>query len=88
MNSNNQSSDDEDNKKEEEPETPISEEQRKMKKILLEKKTSVIKQLIEGLSHRNSDIEASLNSVAVLTELIEIDSTFELFFAKDAAFIS
>lgn len=43
--------------------------------------------LVKGLSHKNREIERALNTVGVLQELIEIDSTFDLFFANDCAVI-
>lgn len=48
----------------------------------------MISRLINGLSHSNKgNIEVSLNSSSVLVELIEIEKTFELFFANDSRFI-
>ena len=66
----------------------MTEEQRNMVDTLQAKKRMVIKQLISGLSHSNrSNTEVSLNSCTVLIELIEIEKTFELFFANDSAFV-
>lgn len=48
----------------------------------------VISRLISGLSHLNrGNMEVSLNSSAVLIELIEIEKTFELFFANNCSYI-
>lgn len=56
--------------------------------ILKSKKEMVIGKLLKGLSHSNrGNVEVSLNSATVLIELVEIEKTFELFFANDCVHI-
>lgn len=63
-------------------EQPTSEQQQ-MNKVLEEKKQKTLKHLISLLGPRNTDVEAALNSVGVLTELIDIQTSFELFFKNN-----
>lgn len=66
----------------------MTEEQKIMMDTLTHQKQMVISKLIKGLSHSNrGNIEVSLNACTVLVELVEIDKTFELFFANDSQFI-
>ena len=50
-----------------------------MMKRLDEKKLLVIQQLIETLSHKNHDLEATLNASGVLIELVKYDKTRAIF---------
>jgi hypothetical protein len=66
----------------------ISDEQKLMLDRLQKKKEMVIGRLLNGLSHSNrGNIEVSLNSCTVLVELIEIEKTFEMFFANNCVYI-
>lgn len=48
----------------------------------------MIGKLIRNLSHRNlGNMEESLNSTAVLIELVEIERSFELLFMNNAKFL-
>lgn len=59
----------------------LTEDQKLMLSRLQEKKEQVLSRLIKNLSHYNSsNVEDSLNSMSVLSELIEIERSFELFF--------
>ena len=56
-----------------------------MYKVLQEKKSMVVDGLLSILSYKNQDnLEDSLNATAILTELIEMEKTFELFMANSA----
>lgn len=59
-----------------------------MMAVLKQKKEMVIGKLLNGLTHSNrGNVEVSLNSSTVLIELIEIEKTFELFFANNCVHI-
>lgn len=67
----------------------LTEEQIRMVKVLKTKKTAVVTQLVSMLDHRaKKDTESALNTSSVLIELVEIEKTFELFFANDALLLS
>ena len=71
-------------KNEEESKSP---EQTMMLKKLDEKKLFVVQELIEQLSHKNSDIERSLNASAVLMELVKYEKTRSIFFEDESKMI-
>ena len=65
----------------------LSPEQAKMLQTLNEKKLLVTQKLISALSHKNRDIEASLNACAVLIELVESEKTLEIFMEDEARLV-
>lgn len=66
----------------------LTEDQKTMIRRLQEKKELVLTLLIKNLSHTNTNnVEDSLNSMTVLTELIETERSLDLFFQNDAKFL-
>jgi len=65
----------------------LSQEQAKMLRTLNEKKLLVTNELISTLSHKNRDMEASLNACAVLIELVESEKTLEIFMEDEGRLV-